>query len=257
VECEASDFNLSVDLTDDSGDKALNSKLASWRNTPIEKAMRICIQRAVDFIASKTPAVYYRHGSPASKLSATPRPSVRVYAIDSVIRVKKPKVNLRRGPSTDHTVLTSLTLGTLLLVKEQSGDWVQVRTTDGQNGWLAGWLVYPDAGTSKKLFEAKAEEKKREAVSEPVSRDTLTDSAAGASGKGGGDEAASTVEEEVSAIDETAVKPAAATTEPTAASAAAKAGIIERLRGLKEFFDEGLITEEHYDAKRQEILELF
>jgi curli biogenesis system outer membrane secretion channel CsgG len=242
---------------DDSDGEALNSKLAIWRNTPIGKAMRICIQRAVDFIASKTPAVYYRHGRPASKLSATPRLPVQVYAIDSVIRVKKLKVNLRGGPSTDHTVLTSLTLGALLLVKEQSGSWVQVRTTDGQNGWLAGWLVYPDAGTSKKLFEAKAEEKIREAVSEPVSRGTLTNSAAGATGKGGGDEAAPTVEEEVSAVDEAAVKPAAATREPAAASAAAKAGIIERLRGLKAFFDEGLITEEHYDAKRHEILELF
>jgi len=31
----------------------------------------------------------------------------------------------------------------------------------------------------------------------------------------------------------------------------------ERLRTLKAFYDEGLITQEDYDAKRQEILEQF
>jgi curli biogenesis system outer membrane secretion channel CsgG len=35
--------------------------LGGFSKTPVEKAIRICIQKAVDYIASKTPAEYYRH----------------------------------------------------------------------------------------------------------------------------------------------------------------------------------------------------
>jgi curli biogenesis system outer membrane secretion channel CsgG len=33
--------------------------LGGWSKTPLEKALRVCIQEAVNFIASKTPAQYY------------------------------------------------------------------------------------------------------------------------------------------------------------------------------------------------------
>ena len=33
--------------------------LAGWSKTPLEKALRVCIQEAVNFISSKTPAQYY------------------------------------------------------------------------------------------------------------------------------------------------------------------------------------------------------
>lgn len=35
--------------------------LGGFSKTPTEKAIRVCIQKAVDFIASRTPAEYYRH----------------------------------------------------------------------------------------------------------------------------------------------------------------------------------------------------
>jgi len=40
---------------------ALAGGLKSWKNTPNEKALRICINEAVHFIVSKTPPIYYRH----------------------------------------------------------------------------------------------------------------------------------------------------------------------------------------------------
>jgi curli biogenesis system outer membrane secretion channel CsgG len=40
---------------------ALAGGLQSWKNTPNEKALRQCIDAAVDFIVTKTPPVYYRH----------------------------------------------------------------------------------------------------------------------------------------------------------------------------------------------------
>ena len=35
--------------------------LGGFSNTPVEKAIRVCIQEAVNYIVSKTPNVYYRH----------------------------------------------------------------------------------------------------------------------------------------------------------------------------------------------------
>jgi hypothetical protein len=35
--------------------------LGGFSKTPIEKAIRVCIQKAVEYIVSQTPAEYYRH----------------------------------------------------------------------------------------------------------------------------------------------------------------------------------------------------
>jgi curli biogenesis system outer membrane secretion channel CsgG len=37
----------------------IGGALGGWANTPIEKSLRVCIQKAVEFIASQTPAQYY------------------------------------------------------------------------------------------------------------------------------------------------------------------------------------------------------
>ncbi|RJP85270.1 MAG: hypothetical protein C4518_16745 [Desulfobacteraceae bacterium] len=55
VEGEATDVNLGGFAA--SG--ALAGGLGGWKNTPTEKALRVCIQKAVEFIVSKTPPKYY------------------------------------------------------------------------------------------------------------------------------------------------------------------------------------------------------
>jgi curli biogenesis system outer membrane secretion channel CsgG/SH3-like domain-containing protein len=214
IEGEATDVELSVKLADESGGDALNGNLLIWKNTPIEKAMRVCIQRAAAFIASKTPAVYYRYDI-GDKSTLARGPRVPDYDSGSFIRVRSSKVNIRGGPGTGYDILTSLPRDTPLRVKEQSGDWVQVHTAEGLAGWLAAWLTYPDASLSDKLF--------REKQVEPAP----------------------------------ALNPVSTAADKADDDAAVKDAMKERLRTLKEFFDEGLITEEHYDAKRHEILELF
>jgi curli biogenesis system outer membrane secretion channel CsgG len=62
VEGTATDANLEGLLGGYGSAGALVGSLWGWKNTPIEKALRICIQKAVEFISSKTPPVYYRYG---------------------------------------------------------------------------------------------------------------------------------------------------------------------------------------------------
>ncbi|MBS3817961.1 hypothetical protein KGY73_00425 [bacterium] len=35
--------------------------LGGFSKTPVEKALRVCIQKSVEYIMSKTPDEYYRH----------------------------------------------------------------------------------------------------------------------------------------------------------------------------------------------------
>ncbi len=70
VEGEASDFNLGGALGGAIGGGALGGALGGWSKTPTEKALRICIQEAVKFVASKTPQTYY-HYKPAGAAVAT------------------------------------------------------------------------------------------------------------------------------------------------------------------------------------------
>lgn len=71
VEGKATDFALGGALAGAGGGGALAGALAGWSKTPIEKALRICIQEAVGFIVSKTPTTYYRHRPAAVTAAAT------------------------------------------------------------------------------------------------------------------------------------------------------------------------------------------
>ncbi|MEM7254014.1 MAG: CsgG/HfaB family protein, partial [Pseudomonadota bacterium] len=55
VEGEASDVNIGAALLGRTGGAALGGALSGWKNTPIEKALRQCIQDAVNFVVSQTP----------------------------------------------------------------------------------------------------------------------------------------------------------------------------------------------------------
>ncbi|MCP3873344.1 MAG: hypothetical protein GY699_09355 [Desulfobacteraceae bacterium] len=82
VEGEATDVKLGGGIAGG----ALSMGLGGWKNTPMEKALRICINKAVDFIASKTPQRYYRHGQGVSTPAAVTSPST---TSPSTARIKR------------------------------------------------------------------------------------------------------------------------------------------------------------------------
>ncbi len=75
VEGEASDFNLGAALGGAVGGGALGGALGGWSKTPTEKALRICIQEAVRFIAARTPQTYYRHPPAGAAVTAATAPA--------------------------------------------------------------------------------------------------------------------------------------------------------------------------------------
>jgi len=64
VEGSATDVNLGGMLGGAGGSAALSGALGGWSKTPLEKALRICLNKAVEFVVSQTPAQYYHYGAP-------------------------------------------------------------------------------------------------------------------------------------------------------------------------------------------------
>lgn len=137
VEGEATDVNLGGLIGGYGGSGALAGGLSGWKNTPTEKALRVCIKEAVNFVVSKTPPNYYHYGS-----SVAPAPSSPTAGGETII-VKPSALNARSGPGTQHPVVFGLRGGDRLAVLGHSGGWAHVRTASGQEGWISSQFTYP------------------------------------------------------------------------------------------------------------------
>ncbi len=145
VEGEATDVNLGGLVGGYTGSTALAAGLGGWKNTPTEKALRICIQKAVEFIISKTPAKYYHIGGNASAKKprrAATRTVPAVSAGDAVV-ITAGRLNVRSGPGTKNPVQFAVRRGDRVSVIEKSGGWFHIRTADGEEGWLSGKYTKP------------------------------------------------------------------------------------------------------------------
>jgi len=132
VEGEATDADLGGLIDGYRGSGALAGNLSGWKNTPTEKALRICIKEAVEFIDSKTPKSYYHYGT---AVASAPPPSPGG-GVMTVI-VKPPRLNVRSGPGTQFAVLSSVQKGDRLKVLERSKGWIRVETDSGKEGWVS------------------------------------------------------------------------------------------------------------------------
>jgi curli biogenesis system outer membrane secretion channel CsgG len=75
VEGTATDVNLGGLLGGSGSSVALAGSLGGWSKTPLEKALRICLNKAVEFVVSQTPPQYYHQGGPAPVALPMPPPA--------------------------------------------------------------------------------------------------------------------------------------------------------------------------------------
>ncbi|WP_414854712.1 SH3 domain-containing protein [Brevibacillus sp. IT-7CA2] len=57
------------------------------------------------------------------------------------VQVTVDKLNVRSGPSLQDAIVTTLPNKATLPVISTKNDWIQVKLPNGQNGWVANWLV--------------------------------------------------------------------------------------------------------------------
>ncbi|HYF79780.1 MAG TPA: SH3 domain-containing protein, partial [Symbiobacteriaceae bacterium] len=65
-------------------------------------------------------------------------------------------VNVRSGPSTQYSVITTISDGESALVLDHVGDWLKVRTDAGVVGWMADWVTRVEADTAPSTTPAPA-----------------------------------------------------------------------------------------------------
>lgn len=136
VEGEATDVNLGGLIGGYGGSGALAAGLGGWKNTPTEKALRICIKEAVNFIVSKTPQTYYHYGS-------SPAPASPSVGSSDTVVVNSRTLNVRSGPGTNYGVIFGVSKGVRLTVLERTRGWIRVKSPTGQIGWVSGKYTSP------------------------------------------------------------------------------------------------------------------
>ncbi|MDX1626850.1 MAG: CsgG/HfaB family protein, partial [Wenzhouxiangellaceae bacterium] len=139
VEGEAKDFNLGGALGGYTGSYSLGGALSSWKNTPREKALRDVIEAAVDYVISVTPQEMMRYdamGNVVSSGGGSGGGSAAGSATEQVV-ITASSLNVRRGPGTDNPVAFSLASGDIVDVVSRAGEWLHVRTGNGQEGWIS------------------------------------------------------------------------------------------------------------------------
>lgn len=137
--------------------------LSGYARTPMEKAVRVAIQEAVNFVVGKTPAQYYRYtegaqmaaspapapppppasGQPSQLVAAVPSPSTPPPASETtpILYVKTQFANMRGEPSTNAKVLAVLKKGMKLTVLEEKNEWYRIKLDDGKEGWVAASIT--------------------------------------------------------------------------------------------------------------------
>ena len=173
VEGKSTDYGAIFGAVIGGGTTRMPIGLGGWKNTPMEKAIRVCIKRAVDFVVSRTPPQYYHYnaqgmpvsapapqgmqqgggGLPASQSrpqhqlnrpSQQPVPATQgSQASSDIVVVKAFKANIRRSNTTNSPIVTTAKRGEKLVILQEKGDWYQVQTESGVMGWIYKFLTRP------------------------------------------------------------------------------------------------------------------
>jgi curli biogenesis system outer membrane secretion channel CsgG len=159
VEGKATDLDLSG-LGKLAGSN-LGVGLSVYARTPMEKAIRLAIREAVQFVGSKTPSEYYHYRDtsdgvvaskghtpgrwhvvtppPVSEPTARPpaNPSEATPAPVKVLYIMATDANVRVGPSKNTAILATVKRATKVVVLEDQSGWYRVKLENGREGWVA------------------------------------------------------------------------------------------------------------------------
>ena len=102
-----------------------------------QEAVQIALKATEDWRANKTDAVQLRGLVTAA--AAAPTEADATASATNFWYVTGSTVNLRSGPSTSNAVVGQVSLGDAAeTLSDTSADWIQIRTANGQTGWIFG-----------------------------------------------------------------------------------------------------------------------
>ena len=176
VEGRATDIAGAIGGVIGGGSSRLGVGLGLFRNTPMEKAVRVCLAKAVQFIVSRTPPQYYHYdamgrpigaGQPAAQAPSTspivvggtqpqpitrpqqqpapqPKPQPQPQAqpggaaghLPDKVFVAFGTVRIYEKPDAQSKAVANVARGTPLAVQAQDAKWYFVTLPDGKSGWV-------------------------------------------------------------------------------------------------------------------------
>ena len=122
------------------GSVALGGGLGVYKNTPMEKAVRVMLENAVNEISKMVPESYFRYGENKTKVNQT-KSTYKSFTNSFNVSVIRNIVNIRKGPGTNYPILTTAKKSTKLKVIGKNGNWYQIILPDGKIGWIYKSLV--------------------------------------------------------------------------------------------------------------------
>jgi len=160
VEGKSTDFGGGLGAAIGGGTTRMPFGLGGWQKTPMEKAIRVCIHKAVQFVVSRTPGRYYHYNAQGMPVSGggggqmqpqqpvqSSQPQQAQSASQSqadMVVVKAFKANIRKSPSTKSAIVTTAKQGAKFVVLERKGDWYHIQTESGVMGWVYKFLTRPE-----------------------------------------------------------------------------------------------------------------
>jgi curli biogenesis system outer membrane secretion channel CsgG len=170
VEGKSTDWAGGLGTAFGGGSTRMGIGLGAYRNTPMEKAIRVCLRGAVQAVVARTPPSYYRHqpgggaAPPATPPPATPGPApatppgtpppaattpqtpppatppatpppAGADAMPAQVYVTLGSVRVYEKPDATSQMIASVTRGTALPVAAQQGDWYAV-VVNGKSAWI-------------------------------------------------------------------------------------------------------------------------
>ena len=147
VEGKASSWGIGGGAGTIVGSVALGGALGVYKNTPMEKAVRVMIENAVNSISRLVPENYFRYGGSNNttqrKVTKTSSTSTgyKSFTDTFYVSVTRTLVNVRKGPGTNYPVIQKVKKDTQLKALGEEGAWYQVMLPNGKVGWIAKSLV--------------------------------------------------------------------------------------------------------------------
>ncbi len=100
--------------------------------TPMQKAVRACMIRAVNWTAQRISDAGIHRGPRAVDAAAAQAVDDRLMVPTTVEGAK-----VRLKPAADSLAISTLSLGAEIEVLDEQGDWIHVRLPNGREGWVA------------------------------------------------------------------------------------------------------------------------
>jgi curli biogenesis system outer membrane secretion channel CsgG len=155
VEGKASSWKVGVLAGGIVGTVGLGGALGTYKNTPMEKAIMVMLDNAIQAISQMVPQEYYRYGETgpvSTPLSSSPVVTQQPVAVSpsatyepfvnpKVVELKGSKINVRTGPGKDYPLLTTVEGGLKAKAIGKQGEWYQLQLPDGRIGWVHKSLV--------------------------------------------------------------------------------------------------------------------